>query len=300
MEQPPTPPSPKIPSPPPQPSSSDPTPQTDTPQPISSKEYTITEILSRGWKLFNENFKLLATLVLVICLPFNIISFMITGQNSLESEFNVEEFFTENEITAETSFEEFFAIMDSYDPPRSQQALGLIKGLLSILVTMAIAFAIKTRLDGKTIEWKTALKKSLSRLLPAIGTSVLETIFLIGLFLLLIIPGIIYAFYWMFAIYAVILKDQAGKDALNYSKSIVKGRWWKILWYCLVIGLCALVAFAGVGLVYGLIAGIPYTGILFDTVIDLVVVFFMVVSTVFFLNFDASRKTEASPAIPNS
>jgi hypothetical protein len=54
--------------------------------------------------------------------------------------------------------------------------------------------------------------------------------------LLLIVPGIIFSIYWIFALYVSIFRDINGTDALKYSKKLVEGKWWRIFllsvcWY---------------------------------------------------------------------
>lgn len=46
--------------------------------------------------------------------------------------------------------------------------------------------------------------------------------------LLLLIPGIIFSIYWQFIIFIAIDKQIYKKEALDYSKSLIKGHWWKV------------------------------------------------------------------------
>lgn len=109
----------------------------------------------------------------------------------------------------------------------------------------------------------------------------------------MIVPGVIFYVYWIFVTYAVILSDESGRDALEHSKKIVKGRWWTVAGYSFVFGI--------LGLTLGMIGSIPYwflpenlvTSIATDTLIDIFTSFSTVVSTIFFINFDSTKKIEA-------
>ena len=79
-----------------------------------------------------------------------------------------------------------------------------------------------------------------------IGTAILAGLAMLGGFLIFIIPGIIVTVWFMFASYAVIFEDQKFIGALNYSKSLVQGRWWQSL------GLSC-----GFGLIAGILISIP-------------------------------------------
>ncbi|QQG46128.1 MAG: hypothetical protein HYY55_04175 [Candidatus Niyogibacteria bacterium] len=235
-------------------------------QEIYNKEYTIGKILSESWKKFKENFQLILLITLVVYIPVNII----------------------------LAFIPIDALMEQWGTLRGfkiyMKVIQIFEGLIGIIASMAIAYIIKSKIDGQTISFGQALKKSMSRWPAAIGTNILFGIFLLGLTLLLIIPGIIYYVYWSFVLYIVVLQDKSGKSALDYSKAIVKGRWWKVAGYSLVFGL--------LGLIVGVIAGVPYwflpdnfaTSIATDTLIDVVYSFFTVVSIIFFINFDSTKK----------
>lgn len=231
-------------------------------QEIYKKQFSIGKILQESWKRFTENFQLILIITLIVYIPINIIlSFVPIGESA-------------------ESFKLYFRIIQ------------ILEGLVGIIATMAIAYAIKNKIDGKSISVSDALKKSLSRWGAAIGTNIILVIFLLGLTLLLIVPGIIFYVYWIFVIFVVILSDKSGKDALDHSKQIVKGRWWTVAGYSIVFGI--------LGFIVGIIGVIPYlflpenflTNIATDTLIYILYSFFIVASTIFFINFDATKKLQ--------
>jgi len=227
---------------------------------IYQKQFSIGEILSESWKRFTENFKLILIITLIIYVPINIILSLIPIEGSFEG------------------FRIYFKIIQ------------FLESFIGIIATMAIAFLIKNKIDDKSISVEEAFKKSLSKWGTVIGTNILLGLFILGLTILLIIPGIIFGIYWAFTMFAVIFKNKSYKNALDYSKSIVKGRWWTVAGYSFVFGILAIIA--------GFIGGIPYwflpdniiSNIATDTLIDILYSFFIVVSTIFFINFNATKQ----------
>lgn len=52
---------------------------------------------------------------------------------------------------------------------------------------------------------------------------------------ILLIPFLTYSVYWLFSLPAVVLRNKSGKAALDYSKKLVEGRWWRTMLYTLTI-----------------------------------------------------------------
>ena len=234
-------------------------------QEVYQKQFSIGEILSESWKRFRENFQLIVIITLIFYVPINIILSFI--------------------ILSFVPFEESILGFKQYS-----LVVQILGSLIGFVATMAIAYAIKSKIDGKSISVGEALKKSFSRLGAAIGTSVIEVVFLIGLAFLLVVPAIIYSVYWIFSIFEVVLNNRWGKDALDHSKQIVKGRWWLVMGYSIVFGLLGLVV-ATVGSI--LLLALPenfLTDIVTNTLFDILLSFFVVVMTILFINFDSTKK----------
>jgi hypothetical protein len=70
-----------------------------------------------------------------------------------------------------------------------------------------------------------------------LGFYVVYFLFLVGLFLMLIIPGIIFSIYWALAIYVLIYEDKNIIDSLKVSFNLVRKRWWMTLAYVIVFSL---------------------------------------------------------------
>jgi len=109
--------------------------------------------------------------------------------------------------------------------------------LLFVTTSFFLIFIIKT-LDGKTKD----VKKESWKILPRfVLFELVITIFLMGLSLLLIVPGIIFSIFWIFASIIFILDENGGiKKSLEQSHNCVKGKWWRIfgmqiLFYLIII-----------------------------------------------------------------
>jgi len=232
---------------------------------IVFKEYSFGKILSESWRLFKENFKLILIITLIVYTPVNII----------------------------------LAVFQLGELPIWKQALtsALFTGLVEIIAAMAIIIVVKSKIDGVPLDLKSAFKKSFSKWPSAVVTNILKGVLLIFLFILLIVPGIIYSVFWMFNLYAVVLSDKSGKGALDYSKSVVKGRWGKALIYgayisllvgffSLIIGFVFSVIFSFIKLIWGK----TIFNFLGYTLESIIYSFSQVALTVFFINLDATSR----------
>lgn len=227
---------------------------------------SVKDILQRAFILFKENIKLILTVVLVVYIPLNLI---------LEA-LPLSRLFVEDPVRALKIYVRF---------------AQLLEFLIGVIAAMAIVYALKNKLQGITITAKEALKKSLSKWPKAIVTGLLAAVCLLGLFLLLIVPGIIFLLYWAFITYIVILNDKWGWSALAYSKSIVSGRWWKLFGRGLAltaIGILITLILGGLGF---FLPDYYAINVAFDIVIDFVMSFFTVAWLIVFLNLEETSQT---------
>jgi len=210
-------------------------------------KYTLSSILSKSWDLYIKHFKTIALITIITYLPLNLFLFFF-AENTLDS------FLT---VTRIANIYEF--------------AIG-------ILGIMAISLLVD--------KGKLNLRKVFDSWPTAIYTQILLAIFIVLLLLALIIPGIIFLVYWFFTINAIILSKKEGKAAMDYSKSLVKGRWWEVLGYLLVIGILPIIVIAAFGL---LTLAIPDTSplmILVSTVSDIIFAYCIVGMTVYYRSLE--------------
>jgi hypothetical protein len=74
---------------------------------------------------------------------------------------------------------------------------------------------------------------------PYIGLSLLTGLLILCWTLLLIIPGIIFAFIYSFAVYALFFEDKRGMAAIRRSREIIKGYFWETMGRLCFLGLIA-------------------------------------------------------------
>jgi len=221
------------------------------------EEISIGKLISEGWGIYKRNIKLFLTVALVIYLPMYIL--LLPFQSGL---------------------------MRIWSIPIT---------LLGLIGELAVIYIAKAQMDNSPIKLKEALSKAASRWWKAVYTNILQGILLIFLYLLFIVPGIIYSVYWNFTLYAVALKDKAGKNAMDFRKEIVKGRWWKVLGYAVVLGLVTLGAIISVSILMVILtSSLPKNigNVLDSTVLSVVTSLFTVVWTVFFVKLSDGRPVE--------
>jgi len=122
------------------------------------------------------------------------------------------------------------------------KGVELISLFLSLwLIISVIYFAIYNE-DGK-MSFRESAKGSLKYFLPFIGLGILLTLTLFGLYLLFIIPGIIFTCYWLFSGYALVGENKGIVESMKRSKEVVKGNWWKVFGYTILLSLIGVIVF---------------------------------------------------------
>jgi len=70
-----------------------------------------------------------------------------------------------------------------------------------------------------------------------VGLFFVQMLALFGLFLLFMVPGIIFMVYWIFSFYILIIEKKGIRGSLRKSKAVVRGRWWRVFGYGLLLSL---------------------------------------------------------------
>ena len=173
------------------------------------------ELFSKSWSEYKLNFKLFFQLFLWFSLVPTIIfsAIVIFFFNEGLSSYSV--------VTLFSTFLPLFIL------------IGLITVILSVFMTLAMiytAFYPKNKLKlGQ------AFKGGLAYFWRYIGLAIVLIFFLAVLFLLLIIPGIIFMVYWVFAFYILVRENTGIWESMKRSKAVVKGRWWKVFGFSLLM-----------------------------------------------------------------
>lgn len=113
----------------------------------------------------------------------------------------------------------------------------LLIGLCIPLLILWITRLVQQKCAIGTTEWIDAGQNAFVLWPLALWTMVLQGLIVFGLSLLLIVPGIIWGVYYTFSTFVVAQGSLWGKEALDYSKALVKGRWWITLGVTLLISL---------------------------------------------------------------
>jgi len=113
---------------------------------------------------------------------------------------------------------------------------------------------------------KSVIMEFIKKIPKLIGTNIMMIFALILLFLLLIIPGVIYSVFWALVISVVLYYGSWGKVALSRSKQLVKWRRWKTVWALFVWWLVVL----ALALIQTVIFWVGYKYIGWNPIVDLI------------------------------
>ena len=110
--------------------------------------------------------------------------------------------------------------------------LGIAAVVILIYVSLSaqagMIFLIKNFIAKQKA--KEAFMEGRKYALQVLIVGLLTALFVILWGLLFIIPGIIFAVYYSFSIYVLLIENQRGRAALKRSKELVKGYWWAVFW----------------------------------------------------------------------
>lgn len=134
---------------------------------------------------------------------------------------------------------------------------GLGPGVVSVFVFIFIVFLVISGIAlnltyinigfaDSSISFSDVLLKTKEHFWKYFGLVIVSGIFITLLFLLFIIPGIIFCVYWIFAAYVLIESQTTILNSLKESRKIVKGRWWKVFGYTFLVGVIGSIV-SGVG-----------------------------------------------------
>ncbi len=111
----------------------------------------------------------------------------------------------------------------------------VVSFIFQIWGQIALIFAIK---DSKEkIGIKEAYRRSWHKILSYVWVVLLFWSVLMGGFILLLVPGIIFTIWFSLAMFVLISEDLRGMNALLKSKEYVKGMWGKVFWRFFFIGI---------------------------------------------------------------
>ena len=240
-------------------------------QRIKTHQMGIFEFFGEGWKYYSSNFVKILLIIICIYVPINTIVLLIPVHESL---------------------------LD--DPARLTQLYARIyqglETLIGCIATVGIAAIVEGAILGVNLSWGDAMRKGFSRWGSTVGTSILAGFILLGLTILLIVPGIIWTVYYTFWLYVVALRNIGGKAALDYSKNLVVGQWWRVAGIIIVISIADIITNFIIGIPSWFLPDNLILNVLSDTTLDVISSLFTVTSIVFFLNTDYLKSSELNTA----
>jgi len=223
-------------------------------------------------------------------------------------------------VTVET----FFVIVPPLPPtPTLEQIFNWIAAYLLPLIASMIFFAIiylffmlvaggtiiKYASD-KFLERETSLSDSFghasARFLSLAGSAILFGLALVGGLILLIIPGILFAVWFILSSQCVILEDSTAVSSLGRSKYYVGGNWWKMFGVFIVTAIIMAVGYgisSGVNTIivtaFGAVIANQYVISIFSGIISAIITafvypFWIVVATITYYDLKA-RKSGMPP-----
>ena len=218
-------------------------------------------IWSNAWTIFSTNIKSLLLITLTIFLPLIIL----------------------NELLP---YERIYSQFGTNGLKLTQNTYKFLNTFLRLLGTMAIVFIAEGQVNEINIVYKDAIKRSYSHWGKSILATLLAVIVIIGYSLLLIIPGIIKVVQYIFVNYVVVLRGRTGKEALDYSKAIVEGNWWRVVGFYLLIRLITWGAALAVFFPLRLIPNLTIIHLLVYTIFDFFGTYFVILLTILFLDLE--------------
>ena len=232
--------------------------------------FSLKEAFSQAWGVFSSRFTDFLIVTLVIYLPINAALTFVPAGDDLEG------------------FSQFMRVAN------------LLEFFVGIIATIAVVSIAKAALDNAPISWREGFARAFHLYFPALGTQAIMSLMLLGLFILLIIPGIIFAVYWGFALLVVVFREQKYMDALRYSKSLVRGRWWNVFGVILLITVLAFITMAVVVSPAWVLPEHYALDIMFDTFIDIIAAYFTIVMMLYFFYLDKTRLVEVEHVVSES
>lgn len=229
----------------------------------SIRALTVNEIIVEGWKQFRTNARAILPLVLLISVPLEMVSWQFHD----------------------------FTVVDQQNLPLLLRYLLLALFMWFVfgtLLQLSLIRMVESSMLGSPITLPEALRHAFSRWMPALGTGLLSLLIVAAWSLLLFVPGFIWSVYYTFGLMVVALRGVSGKAALDRSKAMVRGRWWRVLGYQVVFFLFPAVVSTAMKPLYELAPDSIVMLVTLDLIYRLMYLIAVSMSTVFFINLEAS------------
>lgn len=200
------------------------------------------DILTKSWEEYKANFKVFLVIFLLLAVIPSLIVYIANIPLNLEI----------LKLGKNPDFTELIKVAFNFRYSFLVAFFGIIALLFTLLMQASFIYNSVYRKKGKQMDVSETLQGGSNYFWRYLLFSIVYFIFLAGLFLLFIIPGIIFLVYWLFAPYILIKENKGIIESLSTSFHMVKGRWWKTFGY----GLLFLVIIILISILFSIIGGI--------------------------------------------
>jgi hypothetical protein len=194
----------------------------------------ISGILDQAIAVVKDNFGLLFTILLFAWIPIQLLSAVIT----LATIPHVSGMPTPDQVLAIQQAQAKYAM--------PLLAIALLQMVIVLpLTNAAVIYAVAEKYLGRSVTAAEALRRGLTKILPLIWTAILLYLAVMGGFILLIIPGILFALWFALSQHTVVLENLSGVAALSRSKALVRPNMGTMIVLGLLIGVASFFLGAG-------------------------------------------------------
>jgi hypothetical protein len=110
----------------------------------------------------------------------------------------------------------------------------LMSMIIEALVQVALIYAVKD--SQENIGVIESYRRGWHKILPYLWVTFLTALIVMGGFVLFIIPGFLFAFWFGFSVYVLVSENLTGMDALLKSRDYMKGKFGSVAWRLFVVG----------------------------------------------------------------
>ena len=257
---------------------------------INAGKLELDRLVAMGWDVYRRNFVSILPIVLIIGIPLDIIRSMITGG--------------ETPVSGSAGGSPLLTLI-----------YVTMEILFRTLSYLALFWLIDSSVNGNKPSSGEAFRHVFSRWGASIGTTLLLGVILIGMTLLLFapvwwlfyrfplisvewkivslllfLPGVVLWISYSFFLMAVGVRGLSGKRALDYSKGLVQGQWWRVFGFEMVFLLFYIVFSSAIQPLLVMLPASPVVQISAYVVYDLFFALTQAMTMIFFLNIEATKR----------
>jgi hypothetical protein len=239
----------------------------------------IGEILSTAFEIYKANAQNLLMIVAIVVVPLTFISAFIGGVL----------FAPETETVLGTTVEV------STRTASAALIVALVGVVIGVIINAVLQAAIMRGAAqgsiGDPVDIDASYKWGFARFGSVLLISILVGLAVLGGFILLIIPGIIFLVMFSVAIPALVVENLRGTDAMSRSWNLVKGHFWHALGLIIVAGIITAVVGGIIGAIGGAISDNWFVAWIFQAIAQIITApFAAIVSVLLYLDLRARRE----------